>query len=134
VAAVVLAEALHARFGLAPVIGLAGLAVFPGIPAATRTAGCLGVEDPREVVVDEVAGQAIALIGLHAAFPGLSGLPLLAGVAAAFLLFRLLDVWKPGPVAALERLPGGTGIVLDDVAAGAIAALAFVLLALVLRR
>jgi phosphatidylglycerophosphatase A len=45
-------------------------------------------------------------------------------VAAGFVLFRLLDITKPWPVRALERLPGGWGIVLDDIAAGAIGALA----------
>ena len=58
-------------------------------------------------MVDEVAGQAITLLGLHWAFPGLTGGMAWGGVLAAFLLFRLLDIWKPGPVGALERLPGG---------------------------
>ena len=84
--------------------------------------------------MDEVAGQAITLLGLHWAFPGLTGGMAWGGVLAAFLLFRLLDIWKPGPVGALERLPGGTGIVLDDVAAGLLGALAFVALGLVLPR
>ena len=127
-AAVVLAEALRSRWGLVPVAALALGAIAAGIPAATRTALLLGVKDPKEVVVDEVAGQAITLLGLHAAFPGLAGGAAAGGVLAAFLLFRLLDIWKPGPVGALERLPGGTGIVLDDVAAGALGALFFVAL------
>ena len=121
-ATVVVAELLFARWGLAPVVLLALFA----------TALLLGVKDPKEVVIDEVAGQAITLLGLHAAFPHLAGGALAGGVLAAFLLFRLLDIWKPGPVAALERLPGGTGIVLDDVAAGLIGALALVALGAVL--
>jgi phosphatidylglycerophosphatase A len=130
-AAVVVAEALRSRWGLAPVAVLAVAATAAGIPAATRTAALLGVKDPKEVVVDEVAGQAITLLGLHAAFPGLSGGAAAGGVLAAFFLFRLLDIWKPGPVGALERLPGGTGIVLDDVAAGLLGAIFFVALAAV---
>ena len=131
-ATVVVAELLFARWGLAPVVLLALFATAAGIPAATRTALLLCVKDPKEVVIDEVAGQAITLLGLHAAFPHLAGGALAGGVLAAFLLFRLLDIWKPGPVAALERLPGGTGIVLDDVAAGLIGALALVALGAVL--
>ena len=133
-AAVVVAEALFAGWGLASVAVLALAAIAVGIPAATRTAELLGAEDPKEIVVDEVAGQAITLLGLHAAFPRLAGGTAVGGVLAAFLLFRLLDILKPGPVGALERLPGGTGIVLDDVAAGVLGALAFVALALVLPR
>jgi phosphatidylglycerophosphatase A len=130
---VVVAEALYAGWGLVAVAALSVAAVAVGIPAATRTAWLLGVEDPKEVVVDEVAGQAITLLGLHWAFPGLTGAAAAGGVLVAFLLFRLLDIVKPGPIGALERLPGGTGIVLDDVAAGALGALAFVAVSLVLR-
>jgi phosphatidylglycerophosphatase A len=126
------AEALRSRWGLFPVAVLAIAAIVVGIPAATRTAGLLGVKDPKEVVVDEVAGQAITLLGLHSSFPDLAGGAAAGGVLAAFLLFRLFDIWKPGPVGALERLPGGTGIVLDDVAAGVLGALVFVVLAAVL--
>ena len=132
-AAVVVAELLFARFGLAAIAALAVFATAAGIPAATRTARLLGRKDPKEVVVDEVAGQAITLVGFHAAFPGSVGGAFLGGVVAAFLLFRFLDIWKPGPVRRLEALPGGTGIVLDDVAAGAIGALVFVAARFVLR-
>ena len=44
-------------------------------------------------------------------------------ILAAFLLFRAFDIWKPPPVRAIERIPGGSGIVLDDVMAGIYAAL-----------
>jgi phosphatidylglycerophosphatase A len=71
-----------------------------------------GREDPGFVVIDEVAGQWIALIAVrpdwrHAVF--------------ALLLFRLFDIWKPWPIRKLEALPGGMGIMLDDVAAGVLA-------------
>ena len=74
----------------------------PALPAnATK--------DPQFVVIDEVAGQLIALIAVPLAWK-----TFLAG----FILFRVFDIIKPPPVRQLERLPEGTGIVLDDVAAG----------------
>ena len=83
-----------------------------GIPAATIVAQESGREDPGHVVIDEVAGQLVALIAIPAD-------PLHA--ILAFLLFRLFDITKPPPVRTLERLHGGTGIMLDDVAAGLMA-------------
>ena len=84
-------------------------------------AGPDGHGDPSWVVTDEVAGQGLALL--------LAGLSPHRGVVttlAAFVLFRVFDIWKPGPVGAAEKLPGGLGILLDDLVAGAIAgALAF---------
>lgn len=90
-------------------VGLAILVVLIGIPAATQTARATGSEDPQFVVIDEVAGQLIALIAVP-----LSWKAFLAG----FVLFRVFDILKPPPARQLERLPEGTGIVLDDVAAG----------------
>ena len=87
-------------------------AILIGIPAATVVARESGREDPGHVVIDEVAGQLIALIAIPAApIPAL----------LAFVLFRLFDITKPPPVRQLERLPTGTGIMLDDVAAGLLA-------------
>ena len=83
-----------------------------GIPAATIVARESGREDPGFVVIDEVAGQWIALIGLR---------PNWTHAVMALVLFRLFDIWKPGPVRRLEALPEGTGIMLDDVAAGVLA-------------
>jgi phosphatidylglycerophosphatase A len=78
-----------------------------GVMTATRAERTLGVKDPRAIVVDEIVGMALALVGL----------PFQAGyVIAAFILFRALDIIKP--MAALERLPGGWGIMCDDIAAG----------------
>jgi len=75
-----------------------------------------GRKDPQIVVIDEVVGQWITLAGA----PRINWRSLLI----AFALFRLFDIFKPPPVRNLERLPGGTGIVLDDAAAGVYAALA----------
>ncbi len=83
-----------------------------GIPASTIVARESGRVDPGFVVIDEVAGQCIALIAVR---------PDWQHAALALLLFRLFDIWKPWPIRKLEALPDGTGIMLDDVAAGALA-------------
>ena len=88
------------------------VATLGGIPAATIVARESGREDPGHVVVDEVAGQLIVLIALTPTWPH---------ALLALALFRLFDILKPPPIRHLERLPGGTGIMLDDVAAGLLA-------------
>jgi phosphatidylglycerophosphatase A len=90
-------------------MALAILVTLVGIPAATLVARASAAKDPQFVVIDEVAGQLIALIAVPLAWK-----TFLAG----FILFRIFDILKPPPVRQLERLPEGTGIVLDDVAAG----------------
>ena len=83
-----------------------------GIPASTIVAREAGREDPGFVVVDEVAGQLLAL----------AVMPVKPATAAvALVLFRLFDIFKPWPIRKLEALPEGTGIMLDDVAAGLLA-------------
>jgi phosphatidylglycerophosphatase A len=85
-----------------------------GIPAATIVARESGREDPGHVVIDEVAGQLIALIAIPVDW---------RHAAVSLLLFRIFDIFKPPPIRQLERLSGGTGIMLDDVAAGLFALL-----------
>jgi phosphatidylglycerophosphatase A len=85
------------------------IATLIGIPAASIVARESGREDPGHVVIDEVAGQLIALIATP---------PDWRHAALSLLLFRLFDIFKPPPIRQLERLPAGTGIMLDDVAAG----------------
>lgn len=80
-----------------------------GVPAATIAARESGRHDPGFVVIDEVAGQWIALLGCPADWR--HGM-------IALILFRLFDITKPFPARQLERLPAGWGIVFDDVAAG----------------
>jgi len=96
-------------------------AVIVGVWAAGTEASRRGAEDPGPVVIDEVAGQWLcyltALPFIH--FSG--GYALLLVTAGGFFLFRLFDVWKPWPISRLEQLPGGVGIVADDLAAGALA-------------
>jgi phosphatidylglycerophosphatase A len=111
-AAILIAVALHAWFGA----GRSTLAVLvlvlllPGIWASTRTARILNTEDPGVVVVDEVLGQWLTLLGAAALN--------WKTFVAAFALFRLFDIWKPWPIRKFEDLPDGTGIVADDLAAG----------------
>jgi phosphatidylglycerophosphatase A len=83
--------------------------VIVGIPASTVVARELGKKDPSQVVIDEVAGQLIALIGAPLNWKY---------VLASLILFRGFDIVKPPPVRQLEKLPDGTGIMMDDVAAG----------------
>jgi phosphatidylglycerophosphatase A len=80
-----------------------------GTWAAEGTARHFGHEDPRPVVVDEVAGQLLTLLFVP---------PTWQALLAGFLLFRFFDILKPYPAGALERLPGGAGIMADDLAAG----------------
>ncbi len=79
-----------------------------GIPAATLVARSSDLKDPQFVVIDEVAGQLVTLIAVPVAWK-----TFLAGL----ILFRVFDIWKPFPIRQLERLPEGTGIVVDDLAA-----------------
>jgi phosphatidylglycerophosphatase A len=102
--------ALGTAASLAAWVPLAGLAIW----ASGRAQRALGEDDGR-IVIDEVAGQLTALLLL----------PVRLEVAlAGFALFRVFDIWKPGPVRALESLPGGAGVVADDLAAGLLANLA----------
>jgi len=90
-------------------ITLAAAVVLIGIPAATRVARGAGIKDPQFVVIDEVAGQLVALIAVPLGWKSF---------LAGFILFRVFDILKPPPVRQLEAIPEGAGIVLDDVAAG----------------
>jgi phosphatidylglycerophosphatase A len=104
-----LADSLNPTLRTRTAIGLSVLITLVGIPAATLVARASATKDPQFVVIDEVAGQLIALIAVPLAWK-----TFLVG----FILFRVFDILKPPPVRQLERLPEGTGIVLDDVAAG----------------
>ncbi len=84
-----------------------------GTAASSRVEKVWG-KDPSRVVIDEVVGILIALVSRPKG---------LGEIMAAFVLFRLFDIIKPPPVGSLERLPGGAGIMADDMAAGALSAL-----------
>ena len=116
-AAVGIAIGLHRYAGLTGwhFLLLAAALFLPAVWAAGVSARAAGVEDPQFVVVDEVIGQWIALAGARTLN--------WESYLAAFVLFRLFDIWKPPPVRQLEALPGGWGINADDVMAGVYAAL-----------
>ena len=89
--------------------------VLAGFWSAAAAARRLGQKDPGAVVIDEFAGQFLALLALPHTWPVL---------AAGFVLFRLFDMVKPPPARRLEALPGATGIMADDLVAGLYANLA----------
>lgn len=99
-----------------------------GVAAATWLAAALGPwaearygrADPQQFTLDEVAGQWVALLGLPAGL-GAPWVVLAVVAGGQFVLFRLLDIVKPAPARQAERLPGGWGIVCDDLVAGAYA-------------
>jgi len=107
---------IAARWGRPGVAAAAVLVTAVGVWAASVVSRELGSHDPQVVVVDEVAGMLITMLPMR----DISWL----AVAVGFVLFRLLDIVKPWPARTLERLPGGWGIVMDDVAAGLFGAVA----------
>lgn len=90
-----------------------------GVWAAAAAQRHFGVADPSSVVIDEVAGVLVAIAVLPTAMLADPLVP----VASAFLLFRVFDIAKPWPVSWCEHLPGGWGIMADDLAAGLLAGL-----------
>jgi phosphatidylglycerophosphatase A len=96
--------------------GIAGLVAFlPSVWASGVEASASGRKDPGHVVVDEVIGQWITMAGATSVN--------WKSALAAFILFRLFDIWKPVPARQFELLPGGFGIMADDVMAGVYGAL-----------
>ena len=80
-----------------------------GIWAGSRVEQALGVKDPGVIVIDEVAGMLLSVFSLPRSLPVL---------LTAFVLFRFFDVWKPFPARESQALPGGLGVMLDDLIAG----------------
>lgn len=105
------------RLGFLPVswwaIALGIFTTLIGIYSSGILAAEWNEEDPQPIVIDEFAGVFFACAFITPGIPGL---------IAAFVLFRLFDITKPGPIAKIQDLPGGRGIVLDDVLAGIFAA------------
>ena len=104
-----LASHLPPAARLPVILVLIVLVVAIGIPAATLEERGCGEHDPSHVVIDEVAGQLVTLIACPIVWQAL---------LAGFILFRGFDIVKPPPVRSLEKLPEGTGIVVDDLGAG----------------
>ena len=96
-------------------LGLSLVFLHPAILSAGMVASESGRKDPQIVVIDEVVGQWLTLAGARH-FNWLT-------FVLAFALFRLFDIWKPPPIRLIERIPGGAGIVLDDMMAGVYGAL-----------
>ena len=88
---------------------LIALTILLGTAAADKYTKGTGKEDPGEVVIDEVAGYWVSLIGLDPSY-----------AIVAFFLFRVVDILKPFPVRNMEKLPDGIGIMADDVCGGAL--------------
>lgn len=94
-----------------------------GTVASTHYTNMTGRKDPSEVIIDEVAGQWSVLICIPYGTPHM-----LIWVASGFFLFRFFDVLKPPPVSTAEALPGGIGIMADDIVAGALAGFSLLVL------
>ena len=104
-----LASHLPPAARLPVILVLIVLTVAIGIPAATREECGCGGHDPSHIVIDEVAGQLVTYIACPIGWQAL---------LAGFILFRAFDIVKPPPVRSLEKLPEGTGIMVDDLGAG----------------
>ena len=96
--------------------GLACIALVPSIAAS------LGKTDPHEVVMDEVAGQALTYLGAAVVLPAhVTGAQVALMTVVGFAFFRVFDIVKPWPIRKLEALPAGWGVLADDLAAGVFA-------------
>ncbi len=102
------------------------LVVYVGVRATRIETQGQENHDPSEIVIDEVAGQWIALLPLSFGL----GPSLLVGVVSAFLLFRFFDITKLGPIGWADRMSTPEGVMLDDVLAGLAAAICVILLGL----
>ncbi|MBF0139021.1 MAG: phosphatidylglycerophosphatase A [Magnetococcales bacterium] len=98
------------RAGLVWHLAILGIVISLGTWAAHRAAIILQKHDPKEVVVDEMAGMLLTMVSMP---------PDYFSLIIGFFAFRLFDIWKPWPVRWIDRtLPGGWGIMADDLAAG----------------
>lgn len=112
--------------GTYPSLGVIAIAAIIGIPICGRTAQLMGVHDDGRIVWDEFVGQSMVLMPMLALgkLTTLDGMTLI-NILIAFGLFRLFDIWKPWPIRYFDRnVHGGFGIMVDDILAGLMAALA----------
>ena len=123
-AALPFAWVIHAAYGAAG-LAIATVVVFGvGLWASSLYVRRTGIRDPGAVVIDEVAGQWLTLLPVGTD-------PIL--YAAGFVIFRVADIWKPWPVSWADKsLPGGFGVMADDILAGAYAGAALYALAAVI--
>jgi len=111
-------EAAFRTGGFAGLVGFAVATSLAGIPAAGAVARLRRQGDPSAVVIDEVAGQAISLLPVYAFARDGSPARFCLLVAVAFFAFRAVDIVKPGPIRKAESLPGGLGVMADDLLGG----------------
>jgi len=116
---------LFAHAGPWPALILVAAALLFAIWIADQAQKVLAQDDPREIVIDEVAGLLVSLLWIPLSF---------FNVLSGLLLFRLFDIIKPYPIKKIENLPGGFGIVLDDVLAGIYANVALRLMILIISK
>jgi len=114
IVATVLAVILAQHGGGLTLIAASLIAFVIGIWACGDHVRATGRDDPSECVIDELAGQWLACAGI--CFTPIY--PSVAAFALAFLLFRLFDILKPWPISAAEKMPGGMGVMADDMLAG----------------
>ena len=103
---------------LAQELGLGLIFLLLGIWVSERVSQNLKQKDPKEIVIDEIVGQWIGLLGEAS----------VGGLLWRFVLFRLFDIYKPFPVRYVERFPGGWGIMADDLVAGLLTNISFTLI------
>lgn len=130
-AALPLAWLIYEAGGYWLLIVLGVVLFFAGVKATEHMAAETGDHDPSCVVVDEVVGQWVALLPvvIGASNAQVEITALWPGWVAAFILFRLFDIWKPGPIGWADRKETAVGVMLDDVFAGIFAAIGVVILA-----
>ena len=117
------------------------VAIILAVPICSRAEALIGKPDPGSVVLDEIVAVPLTLLPLKAGgllgwiqAPTLNGGPnAIPWWLVAFTLFRILDITKPWPVGALQGLPGGWGIVMDDLAAGLLAGVVLLTAAILMR-
>ena len=104
-------------FGMLGLLGSVVLVTLVGISVSNAYMAQADEHDPGPVVIDEVAGQWLTLLPIAAALTW-------QGVLAAFILFRIFDIFKPWPISWADKsVPGGLGVMLDDILAGVAAAI-----------
>ncbi len=99
--------------------GFVVLLTFPAVVLSTRVSLSEDDPDPSKIVIDEILGQVLCLLWVPVS---------MVSLVAGFFLFRFFDIVKPFPVRSSEKLPGGVGIVCDDLIAGLYAGLSLKIL------
>lgn len=125
-----LASAVAAGYAAGIYITACIVVAAAGVWVSSCVVKASGNHDPQYVVIDEISGQMIALVGAGTAWAGPGGWKYLA---AGFILFRVFDIWKPFPAKQAERWKGGWGVMADDWVAGGYAAIVLAAARMLLR-